>query len=176
MLGRAIGTRGLDIIGVDPNSAMRSYAEEAFERSGLAAARTAGSDGGAASTLRVVDGVAEAIPLPDGAADAVVSTLTLCSVADQAAALAEVARVLKPRTGRFAFLEHVLSEDDAGLAATQRALTPLQVMSADGCHLDRRTLAAVRATAGFGTVDAELTSLPGFWYLSPTAVGVAYRS
>ena len=168
-LQRTGAPRSLDIVGVDPNDAMTSYARDAFAASGL--------DGGApgGSTLRVVPGVAEALPLADGSADAVVSTLTLCSVVDPAAALREVVRVLRPG-GRFAFLEHVLSEDDAGLAAQQRALTPLQALSADGCHLDRRTLRAIEATAGFARVDAELTSLRGFWYLAPTAVGIATKA
>ena len=39
-------------------------------------------------------------------------------------------------------------------------------------HLDRRTLSTIRATPGFASVDADITSLRGFWYLSPTAAGV----
>jgi ubiquinone/menaquinone biosynthesis C-methylase UbiE len=156
--------RQVDLIGVDPNDAMAPYARDAFRRAGL----------GERCTLRTVNGVAEALPLADGSADVVVSTLTLCSVVDPDAALREVVRVLKPG-GAFLFVEHVLSEDDAGLAAQQRALSPLQVLTADGCHLDRRTLDTVRATDGFARVDAELTSLRGFWYLSPTAAGVAVK-
>lgn len=125
--------RGLDLIGVDPNEAMLPYARKAFDANGL------GDAGG--SSLRGVKGVAEAIPLDDGAADAVVCTLTLCSVVDPVAAVREVLRVLKPG-GHFLFVEHVLSESDAVLAAQQRALSPLQVLSADGCHLDRRTVRA----------------------------------
>ena len=37
-----------------------------------------------------VSGLGEALPLADGSVDAVVSTLTLCSVRDPAAAVAEV--------------------------------------------------------------------------------------
>ena len=51
---------------------------------------------------------------------------------------------------------------------------PLQVESADGCHLDRQTLSTVRA-AGFASVDAEVIDLRGFWVLSPTAAGIAVR-
>ena len=47
-------------------------------------------------------------------------------------------------------------------------------MSADGWHLDRRTLEEVRA-AGFADVDASEFDLSGFWYLSPTAAGIATR-
>ena len=160
------GARGLDLIGIDPNDAMEPYARDAFAKYGL----EAGTNG-----LRVVHGVAEALPLAANSADAVVCTLTLCSVVDPKAAIGEILRVLKPK-GTFLFLEHVLSEDDAGLAATQRALTPLQVVSADGCHLDRRTLETIRAARGWERVDAELTSLRGFWYLSPTAAGLAVKA
>ena len=143
------------------------YAREAFASSGL--------EERYGCSLRVARGVGEALPLADESVDAVVSTLTLCSVVDPAASLREIARVLKPRTGRLLFLEHVLSETDEGLARTQRALTPLQVLAADGCHLDRRTLQTVRDTAGFARVDAEMSTLDGFWYLSPTAAGFAVK-
>ena len=146
---------------------MVPYAREAFASSGL--------EERYGCSLRVARGVGEALPLADESVDAVVSTLTLCSVVDPAASLREIARVLKPRTGRLLFLEHVLSETDEGLARTQRALTPLQVLAADGCHLDRRTLQTVRDTAGFARVDAEMSTLDGFWYLSPTAAGFAVK-
>ena len=57
---------------------------------------------------------------------------------------------------------------------SDQTLTPLQVESADGCHLDRQTLSTVRA-AGFVSVDAEVIDLRGFWVLSPTAAGIALR-
>ena len=51
-------------------------------------------EGGA--TVRVAHGVGEALPFATGSVDAVVCTLTLCSVLDPPKVLAEVARVLKP--------------------------------------------------------------------------------
>ena len=159
------GFQHVDIVGVDPNVAMEPFAQTAHRQSKLASA----------STLRVVRGVAEALPLADRSADAIVCTLTLCSVVDPAAALREMVRVLRPG-GRLVFLEHVLSEDDPFLAQQQLALTPLQSLSADGCHLDRRTLETVRQTRGFASVDASITKLDGFWYLSPTAAGVAIKA
>ena len=154
----------VDIVGVDPNDYMAEYAQAAANRAGLAARGT---------SVRTVHGVGEALPLADASADAVVCTLTLCSVPEPAQTLAEVRRVLKPG-GRFLFVEHVLSETDDSLAAMQRALTPLQVRSADGCHLDRRTLQTVQA-AGFASVDARYFELEGFLYLNPTVAGVAIR-
>lgn len=58
------------------------------------------------------DADAEHLPLPDGAPDAVVFTLVLCSVPDQRLALLEARRVLKPG-GTLAVLEHVRGQGRA---------------------------------------------------------------
>ena len=155
----------LDVVGVDPNDSMQPYAQAAFADSGLPDAKLGGS------TLRIVNGVAEAIPLADNSADAVVCTLTLCTVVDMDRTLAECVRVLKPG-GQFLFLEHVLSETDQGLADAQIKFTPFQVQAADGCHLDRRTLQNIKAAA-FKSVDSEYFDLDGFLYLNPTIAGIA---
>lgn len=154
--------RALDIVGVDPNDSMVSYALSAAEGAGLT--RGGGS-------VRVNHGVGEALPFRDRSVDAVVCTLTLCSVPDVTRTLAEVCRVLRPG-GRFLFLEHVISQTDPILAKQQRLATPLQVASADGCHLDRDTLRAVRE-APFASVDARYFDLSGFYFLNPTVAGIA---
>ena len=46
----------------------------------------------ASVSVRVVDGLADALPLEDESVDAGVASLVLCSVPDQAAALAELRR------------------------------------------------------------------------------------
>ena len=150
----------LDIIGVDPNDSMEAYAKKNAKE--LVAT---------GFSVRVVHGVGEALPLSSGSADAVVCTLTLCSVPQPERALAEIRRVLRPG-GQFLFLEHVLSETDQRMATLQRALSPAQVERADGCHLDRRTLETIRA-AGFRTVDAKYFELDNFLYLNPTVAGIA---
>ncbi len=78
---------------------------------------------------------AESLPLADASCDCAVTTWTLCSVRDPAAALAELRRVLRPG-GKLLFLEHGLS-DDPRVAAWQRRLTPLSRVLGCGCHLDR---------------------------------------
>ena len=108
---RADGPRRLDLVGVDPNDAMESFARANLDKASKDAPQIDAS-------LRVVHGVAEALPLPANCADAVVCTLTLCSVSDPAAAVAEMRRILKPGAPLL-FIEHVLSEDDPGLAAQQ---------------------------------------------------------
>jgi ubiquinone/menaquinone biosynthesis C-methylase UbiE len=77
----------------------------------------------------------EALDMADNSFDWVVSTWTLCSIADVDRALEEVQRVLKPG-GKFAFIEHGLSPDP-GLQKWQNRLTPLQKRLAQGCHLNR---------------------------------------
>jgi ubiquinone/menaquinone biosynthesis C-methylase UbiE len=88
----------------------------------------------------------KSLPMADASFDAVVSTWTLCSIADVESALREIRRVLKP-DGRFYFVEHGLSPDPM-VAKWQHRLTPVQKVIADGCHLDRDIKALVRA-AGF---------------------------
>ncbi len=111
----------------------------------------------AAIPLRIEQGVAEALPFPDASFDTVVSTFTLCSVADQARALAEARRVLKPG-GRLLFLEHGLSPDP-GPARWQHRLEPLWKPLAGGCHLTRPVAAAI-AVAGFRLGDVERRYMP----------------
>ena len=99
----------------------------------------------------------ERLPMPDNSYDAVVSTWTLCSIPDVVSALREIRRVLKPE-GRFYFVEHGLSPDPS-IAKWQHRLTPVQKVIADGCHLNRDTLALVRqagmTTESYRQFEAE---------------------
>lgn len=111
--------------------------------------------------VTVTDGVAEALPAPDASIDVVVSSLVLCSVADQSVALAEVVRVLRPG-GLLLFYEHVRSSHRV-LGAAEDLLTPLWSRLAGGCHPNRDTEAmiagaglTVRALERFG-----FSALPG---------------
>src|SRR5215210_4288162 len=88
---------------------------------------------------------AEALPFPDGSFDTVVSTLVLCTVPDQEAALDEVRRVLRPG-GRLLFIEHVRAAGSA--ARWQDRLEPLWRRLLGGCHPNRDTVAAIEE-AGF---------------------------
>ena len=96
--------------------------------------------------VTVVAAAAEDIPAGTGTADAVVASLVLCSVKDQAAVLREIRRVLRPG-GTLAYYEHVRSRH-ALLAAAEDFLTPAWGRLMGGCHLNRDTLGAITA-AGF---------------------------
>lgn len=106
---------------------------------------------------RVVEAGADALPFDDGAFDTVVSTLVLCTVPDQARALAEISRVLAPG-GRLLMLEHVRA-DDPSLARWQDRLEGVWGVMGRGCHPNRDTPAALRR-AGFAVERLERDRLP----------------
>ena len=101
---------------------------------------------------------AEALPYPDGSFDTVVSTLVLCTVPDQEAALDEVRRVLRPG-GRLLFIEHVRAAGSA--ARWQDRLEPLWRRLLGGCHPNRDTVAAIEE-AGF-----EIETFESFYSPDP---------
>ncbi len=108
----------------------------------------------------------ESLALADNQFDWVISTWTLCSIADIHQALAEIRRVLKPG-GKFGFIEHGLSPDPT-LQRWQHRLTPLQKRIADGCHLDRAIADLVQAYLPLEKVDTfyadDLPKVGGYFY------------
>jgi len=125
--------------------------------------------------VSVVRAGAESLPFPDGSFDAVVATFVLCSVDDQSAALAEIARVLADG-GRFHFLEHVRASDGTLLARAQDAVEVPHRIVGGGCRPNRRTEAAIRATPGLTITELETGSLPGHLpFVRPCIWGAAVR-
>jgi ubiquinone/menaquinone biosynthesis C-methylase UbiE len=96
-------------------------------------------------------GDAQHLTFPDASFDTVVATLTVCSIPDDQAAVAEMARVLRPG-GRLALLDHVASTSSP-VRAVQRLLDPALVRL-QGDHLLRDPDIAVRRA---GLVIEELT-------------------
>jgi ubiquinone/menaquinone biosynthesis C-methylase UbiE len=97
--------------------------------------------------VEVSDAGLEKLPWPEASFDAVVSTLVLCTVPDVPRALAEIHRVLRPG-GVLAFLEHVAADEGSARFRWQRRFEPLWKRLTAGCHLTRRTAAAI-TEAGF---------------------------
>ncbi len=149
---------GVRWVAVEPNPAMWPYVR-----------RAAGSHDADAV---LVEARTEALPFLDGTADAVLSTLVLCSVADPAAALAEIRRVLKPG-GRFVFLEHVAAPAGTRTRRRQQLVRPLWRRLADGCTPDRETWRWIES-AGFARLDCERFTLD-LPIAGPHIAGVAVK-
>lgn len=144
-------------IGVEPDVASRSRVLAEAGRLGRGAT--------------VLAGVAERLDLPDRSVDAVVGTYVLCSVDDQAAALAELRRVLRPG-GRYVFAEHVAAPPGTWLRRGQRVTGVVGELFGVRCRPDRDTLAAMER-AGFDVVELYRTSRPGpFGTGTPHIAGV----
>jgi ubiquinone/menaquinone biosynthesis C-methylase UbiE len=126
--------------------------------------------------VTVVAGTAEALPAPDGGADAVVLCLVLCSLPDRQRALAEVTRVLRPG-GTLALLEHGLGPTRRLRAVQRLADATLWPLLAGGCHTAVDPVGLVKG-AGFEVTalrrlrfpDTRLT-LPA----TPHVLGLARR-
>jgi ubiquinone/menaquinone biosynthesis C-methylase UbiE len=151
-----------ELVAVEPEEALRDLARERAEELGLKAT--------------VLEGQAEQLAFENDSFDAVVTTLVLCSVEDQALALAEIHRVLKPG-GRLVLLEHVASANRNIRALEYLFDVVVWSHVFGGCHTSRDTGAALTA-AGFDTDGLEARRLPFLPYplkVSPHLAGEARK-
>jgi ubiquinone/menaquinone biosynthesis C-methylase UbiE len=151
-----------EVIAVEPERYLREKARSAAAQAPVA--------------VTLLDGIAEQLPVEDGCCDFAVASLMLCSVSDQAAALAELRRVLRPG-GELRFYEHVLSHEPR-IARTQHFVDRLFWPKAfGGCHTARDTPAAIEA-AGFEIEEQRriwVAPIPGVVPVATHALGRARR-
>jgi ubiquinone/menaquinone biosynthesis C-methylase UbiE len=148
------------VLAVEPEPYLRRHARAAAARAPV--------------RIEVLDGVADQLPADDASFDGAVASLVLCSVPDQARALTELQRVLRPG-GELRFYEHVRS-DRPWVACTQRAVDKLFWPRAfGGCHTARDTTAAI-AAAGFEVEQLRRMSVGPAPVASPVALHVIGRA
>ena len=83
---------GTEVTGVDLSPSMLARAQRRADAIGL--------------PVSLVEGDAQALPFPDGTFDTVICSLALCTIPDQARALREMHRVLRPG-GQVLLMDHV---------------------------------------------------------------------
>jgi ubiquinone/menaquinone biosynthesis C-methylase UbiE len=152
-----------EVVAVEPEAYLREQAEAAAPAAPV--------------NVTVLDGVADALPLADGSCDAAVACLVLCSVPEQASALAELRRVLRPG-GELRFYEHVRANSPRMARWQQIADRTFWPRAFGGCHTARDTVGAIQA-AGFALErhrELQPASLPRFLPVAPQAIGVARRT
>lgn len=144
------------VVAVEPEDRLRELAEQAAARAPV--------------DIEVVDGVAERLPAGNGAFDAAVASLVLCSVRDQDAAFGEIRRVLRPG-GRLRFFEHVVAAG-AGHRRVQQLLdATVWPRLGGGCHAARDTVAGIEQ-AGFVVTEIDRFRFPDTRLPTPTSPAV----
>lgn len=123
--------------------------------------------------VRVVDGLADALPLEDASVDAGVASLVLCSVPDQETALTELRRVIKPG-GELRFYEHVVSNRQSRRRFQTFMDATLWPRLAGGCHMTRDTRGAIER-AGFIVQRSRRFQFPEGRFGLPHVLGSARR-
>jgi len=116
----------------------------------------------------------QSLPFADNSYDCALSTWTMCTIPDVAAALREIRRVLKPG-GTLHFVEHGLAPDE-GVRRWQRRLEPIQKRLFGGCHLTR-PIVQLLTNGGFTITELDVfyeESAPKF--LAADSLGTAVSS
>jgi ubiquinone/menaquinone biosynthesis C-methylase UbiE len=141
------------IVALEPSTQLRRSAQQRIEHSMIPVEVSA-------------DG-AESIALANHSIDSIVTTFTLCSIAEIQQALSEMRRVLKP-DGNLLFCEHGRAPD-AEIQRWQDRLNPYWKKMAGGCHLNR-DIDQLITNAGFKTTQRDYNYMPG-----PKTMGFIYK-
>ena len=145
------------LIGIEPDPSMLAIARK----------RLAGFP----IPIELIEGCAEALPLPDASVDTAVVTYALCTIPDPERALCEIRRILKP-CGRLLFIEHERSTG-TWLGRWQDRLNGVWGRIAGGCHLNRAPQRLIE-DAGFVIGAREQERFPLYlWQLGIQSGGVA---
>ncbi len=150
------------VVAVEPEPHLRARAQQAAERAPI--------------PVDVLEAAAESLPGPDERFDAGVVSLVLCTVPDQARALAELFRVIRPG-GELRFYEHVVSERPWEARVQKLADATFWPHVAGGCHLARETTPEIER-AGFAIESCERFpfKLAPLLPADPHVIGVARRA
>jgi SAM-dependent methyltransferase len=142
------------VVAVEPEPYLRERAREAAAQAPVA--------------VDVVDASDHPLPYDDDSFDVAVASLVLCSVPEQAAALGELRRVLRPG-GELRFYEHVVPRRERQARLFRLADTSgVWPKLLGGCHCSRDTGAAIEQ-AGFEVARVERFSFNGL----PHILGLA---
>jgi ubiquinone/menaquinone biosynthesis C-methylase UbiE len=148
-----------EVIAVEPEPYLRARSEQAAASAPV--------------PVRVVDGVADDLPVEDGSLDAGVVSLVLCSVPDQDSALTELHRKIRAG-GELRFLEHVISNRESRRRVQRFLDRTFYPRVAGGCHLTRDTRAAIER-AGFNVQRSRRFPFPPGKLGIPHILGSARR-
>jgi ubiquinone/menaquinone biosynthesis C-methylase UbiE len=148
------------VIAIEPEPYLRRRAEHA------AAAATV--------PIQVIAGQADRLPLADESVDHAVCSLVLCSVPDQATALAELRRVLRPG-GELHFYEHVVAHNPVGRELQRAADATFWPRAFGNCHTTYDTKRAIEQ-AGFQIERCKRLAFPDTEPPLPHILGVGRRA
>jgi ubiquinone/menaquinone biosynthesis C-methylase UbiE len=148
-----------EVVAIEPEPYLRAKSEEAAQQ--------------AAIPVHVLDGIADELPLEDGSVDAAVASLVLCTVPDQARALAELRRVIRPG-GELRFYEHVVSNRKSRRRFQRTMDATIWPRISGGCHMTRDTRAAMEQ-AGFIVQRSRRFPFPPGNFGLPHILGSARR-
>ena len=120
-----------NLTAVEPHAGMRNRALKRIKSSGR-------------TVSLIARGMQKKQFLADGSFDTIVSTWTMCTIPDPAAALKEIYRLLKPG-GKLIFVEHGLAPDE-NVVKWQKRFNGLTQKWGGGCNLDRDIEAIIRGS------------------------------
>ena len=141
------------VVAVEPEPYLRGLAERT--------ARTTRTE------VTVVPGTADRLPLPDACVDAAVLCLVMCSLDYRRAALAELARVLRPG-GTVHFLEHTFAETPGLLRVQRWADATVWPLLTGGCHTSRDPAGAI-TEGGFEITSCRRLRFPADRFVQPAS-------